>query len=487
VKIKSKVIIAIVLALALCLSISMPVLAAVPTVETYNAIVDGTNVTVNGNITATGVAGNDDIRGFVWDDMTSHANPGNVAPNVSGYNNNWTEAGAFNVGVFDYEITGLTALVTYYYRACAHSADGWAYGDELTFFALADGKVYLEFRPDLSETRMTKNPANPSLPVDILVEDMFTGYILPVYADDDQELFFIHCVPNRWDDSRDPVFASHILVHIDSSLSNAGEEGRSYRLELAWDEVTPNEEEIPAYAPNLRPRTRTVYSNTQYECYQDWFIIECNVDDGIEIDDLLALRVRRLYFTDDQKPEDELVGDLILHSIDILYPRGDLLGDPAGGVGDIIDDLIEDETLIGGVNLIYLFLSLIALGLTIAMFHSRNMMLGFPCVIFWAILGGYAYTESTTAWGDWQYYLFFASAFGMTIFCALAMYALRSKKEEKAEGDEYIDEGKDDIRYIDEGSPSEGDNSEESKESKQTKRVRGRAKERREKASRRMR
>ncbi len=458
--------------------------SVVPTVVTYNADVDGTNVTANGNITDTG-GGDDDIRGFVWDTVT-HANPLLDTPAASDYSDYWTEAGSFNVGVFDYEITGLTALVTYYYRACAHSDDGWAYGDEVTFFALAEGKVYLEFRPDLSETRITGNAANPSKPVDILVEDMFMGYILPIYADDDQELFFVHCVPNRWDNSKDPVFASHILVHIVSSLSDAGEEGRSYRLQLAWDEVTPNEEEIPAFAPNLRPRTRTVYSNTQYECYRDWFIIECNVDDGIEIDDLLALRVRRLFFTDDQDPADELLGDLIIHSIDILYPRGDLLGDPDGAVTTIINNLIAIGILIGGVDLIYLFLSLIALGLTMAMFHTRNMLLGFPCVIFWAVLGGYAYTESTVVWGDWQYYLFFASM-GMVIFSALAMYALRTPKEEKEEGDEFIDEGKDETRYIDEGSPSEGDSPEGSEVSKRTKGVRGRAKERREKASRRMR
>jgi len=41
VKIKSKVVIVTVLAVALFLSISIPVLAAVPTVETYNADVSG--------------------------------------------------------------------------------------------------------------------------------------------------------------------------------------------------------------------------------------------------------------------------------------------------------------------------------------------------------------------------------------------------------------------------------------------------------------
>ena len=128
----------------------------------------------------------------------------------------------------------------------------------------------------------------------------------------------------------------------------------------------------------------------------------------------------------------------------------------------------------------------IAVALTWAMFSSRNMMLGFPCAMFWAIMGGYCYTQSTATWDIW-YFLFFASAFGMTIFTMLAAFALRTKKEEVAEGDELIDEGTEDLHYIDEGKSTETENPEGSQMSSRTRGVRGRAKQRREKASRRMR
>ena len=101
--------------------------------------------------------------------------------------------------------------------------------------------------------------------------------------------------------------------------------------------------------------------------------------------------------------------------------------------------------------MILLGLALLALGLTVAMFVTRQMMLGFPCGLFWAILGGYAYTQSTTPWGDWQYFLFFASM-GMVVFSIFAAYALRTKKQEAVEGDLYFDEGGDaDVKFIDEG------------------------------------
>ena len=90
----------------------------------------------------------------------------------------------------------------------------------------------------------------------------------------------------------------------------------------------------------------------------------------------------------------------------------------------------------------------IAVLLTCLMFATRQSMLGFACAIFWMITGAQAYTLSTEPWGDIYYYLFFASAFGMTIFCILAAVGLRERRDtiadeelEKGEG-EYIDESK---------------------------------------------
>lgn len=139
---------------------------------------------------------------------------------------------------------------------------------------------------------------------------------------------------------------------------------------------------------------------------------------------------------------------------------------------------------IGGEAMILLALIFVPLGLTVAMFISRQAMLGFPCALFWAVLGGYAYTQSTTPWGDWQYYLFFASAFGMTTFTALAAFGLREKRDtladkdmEKGEG-EYIDEGRNDEKKdkMDDLFAIE----EESKPSKRTRELRERIKQRRE-------
>lgn len=109
-------------------------------------------------------------------------------------------------------------------------------------------------------------------------------------------------------------------------------------------------------------------------------------------------------------------------------------------------------------------LVIIPLVLTLAMFVTREMMLGFPCVIFWAILGGWCYQQSTVTW-DIDYFSFFASM-GMVIFSLMAMWGLRTRKQEVEEGDTYIDEGTGKgEKFIDEGGKTETEDIESGTES----------------------
>ena len=142
----------IVLLLSVVFTINEPIaMAAAPTMETRHADVANINVTLNGIITVTG-GGTCSERGFVWDTVI-RGDPGNTAPGASTYTNSWTEVGAFGIGAFDHDVTGLTELTLYYFRACAENNDGtWAYGEEREFFIGEEGKVYRGVRPDLDET-----------------------------------------------------------------------------------------------------------------------------------------------------------------------------------------------------------------------------------------------------------------------------------------------------------------------------------------------
>lgn len=421
-----------------------------PTVVTHNAEVTENTATLNGEITALGVPTDIDYVGFVWG-TTSQGDPGDTAPDASAYDDDWSESGSFGLETFDYDATELDELTTYYFRACAHSDAGWAYGDELSFFALAGDEVYIELRPDLDETRIRGNAGIPS---DAQV-GIYNGYSLPIWDSDNEELYFLIHIPDRWDGE------SNLPIEVVSALAAANESGHDYQLQFAWEHVTPNEEEIPITS-NLIYATRHVASDTQYECYRDWFTVDYDIDagDSLEAGDILALRLRRIAAGGQLV---DLDNELIVLQVGVLFARGDLLGDPdgAGGIMTLINLLIDTDILIGGVSLILLALALLALGLTVTMFMSRNAMLGFPCVIMWAILGGYCYTQSTTPWGDWQYYLAFASLLGMTTFCAFGAFGLREKRDtigdddmEHGDSGKYIDEGdKEKDVYLDEDTP----------------------------------
>ena len=401
------------------------------TVETTpNPDVDGTSVTLAGNITDTG-GGTCDDRGFVYG-TTSHANPGDIASDTTAYDSYWNEEGSFNAGAFSHEVTGLTALTVYYYRAFTSNDGTWVYGEEYSFFAVVDGKIYLEFRPDLDETGIVKNNFTPTN----AYVGIYHGYSLPIWNSDNETLYFLMCVPERWDGESDIIF------HIGSALANANESGNGYVLEVAWEKATPNAEVLPVtnYTEYI---SRTVYSNNQYEFYQDWtsFNYDIEPDDPIEADDLLALRIRRV----NTLKVDNLDGELIITHLGILFARGDLLGDPItseANVITIVGDLIEDGILIGGVSVLLLAFIILALGLMITAYVFRKMFIAFGAGAAWLLLGLYSLGSLSESTWDVYYGVFFFSL-GLMIASIVEAMALREKPEsvvEKDDLDSYLDE-----------------------------------------------
>ena len=88
--------------------------------------------------------------------------------------------------------------------------------------------------------------------------------------------------------------------------------------------------------------------------------------------------------------------------------------------------------------------------LMVAMFATRQMMLGFPAAIFWFLGGGAAFLISSTAW-DIYFIAGFGSILGMGVFSMYAAYDLNKRNKKNMTLGEDEDEGK----YIDEAKQPE--------------------------------
>ena len=273
--------------------------------------------------------------------------------------------------------------------------------------------VYLELRSDLDETRMVKKGgvATPvPAPYDI-TPGVFTGYLLQIWVNDDEdplydeELYFSICAPDRWDGENNP------LVHVTSALSSAENSTAGYILNINWDRVTPNVVEVVPVAFRSYTAMRFALNAPQYSCYQDWFVIDYDYDltDPMIAEDVMSFRLRRGSIVGwvQQGKDTDLVGDLIILEVSVLFPRDDLLGDPGDVVTtDNITDWIEDGTLIGGEEVEdvavalehFVFLTPLIF-LSVLAFWKYNALIFMLAAGMSAITGLYWYDVYTTNWG----------------------------------------------------------------------------------------
>ncbi len=120
--------------------------AAVPSVTTIAAtLVEETTTTVSGNVTSLNGLPGVDVRGFQYD--TDSGVP---------YSTNWTESGAWGIGIFSHSLTPLTSADFYFYRALsANTTVGYGYGSELTFFTKPNEPTGLVCTPGDKQVALT--------------------------------------------------------------------------------------------------------------------------------------------------------------------------------------------------------------------------------------------------------------------------------------------------------------------------------------------
>lgn len=137
-------------------------------------------------------------------------------------------------------------------------------GGVVTFEGTA--KRSLTLRPQLVSVNLVKTPLN-FVPTPITL-GAFTGFTMPVYNSDEQELYFKLRVPYRWDGVTNPYFKMIV------ALSAAEDVGDKFRFDLDWN-TTSVTGAITASVVNV-PVTTTVITDhsAQYSTYSVAFELD---------------------------------------------------------------------------------------------------------------------------------------------------------------------------------------------------------------------
>lgn len=171
------------------------------------------------------------------------------------------------------------------------------------------GLVYFELRPDLDRCAII-GQGKPTR----VIQGIYEGFSLPVYAADNEELFLAMCVPGRYDE------ASDIEVHVYCWLSQA-EDTKNFKLQLSWEHFTPGTDIAPATSNNVEVQTATGVGAAQFQSYKVCFTIDYDIDtpDNIVSDDIIGMRLRRIAAT-----ANECGGEIVINHLGIVFRRDKL-------------------------------------------------------------------------------------------------------------------------------------------------------------------
>lgn len=170
-----------------------------------------------------------------------------------------------------------------------------------------DALVWIELRPDLDfETvRAQGKPTQVS-------RGVTHGFSLPIYNNDNEELYLATYIPFRWDE------ASDIIVHIHCYLDTANVDKR-FNIQLSWKNFSDGDI-IPATSNDLTTETQTG-AVAQYKSYYVHFIIDYDIApaDPVISSDELHLRIRRLAAS-----ADEIAGKIVITHVGVTFQRNKL-------------------------------------------------------------------------------------------------------------------------------------------------------------------
>jgi len=147
----------------------------------------------------------------------------------------------------------------------------------------------------------------------IVNRGVFWGFSLPVYNNDDEELFTCKCLPPDWDGSSDPT------VYIGGWLDTANTD-KKFNLQVSVEKCdVVNNEVVPTSTHDYEVETDTGAA-AQYTSFKVAFTLDASAI-AVAVGNTLAIRVRRISAT-----VDEIAGEFVVEGMAVEY-----IADKLGG------------------------------------------------------------------------------------------------------------------------------------------------------------
>ena len=210
----------------------------------------------------------------------------------------WNGVGSINYGLYIEEPTGGTGNIGIWNDGTTILNDVITLNEQLVL--AGDGKVWIELRPELDFEIVKKNAVPLSYE-----RGLFTGFELPIWADDKEELTFEICVPDRWDG------ASTIHVHLDVYVIGAQDDGDAFRMQVEYEHYDGGVDIVPDTSTPIQVETLTGAS-AAFQSYHIHFDIPAGDMLG---DDILAFRVRRIAVVDGV----EIDGNIVFNHAGVIF------------------------------------------------------------------------------------------------------------------------------------------------------------------------
>lgn len=162
-------------------------------------------------------------------------------------------------------------------------------------------------RPAIYLGKVTNPAPNPAM----VERGAVLGFTMPIYNNDDQEIFCRDHVPGRWNG------ASDVELKIKCYIDTANTAGEKFQFQVSWSTLAFSGTNIvPSSTTDLKKET-TIVTGTQYAPYEvnytiDWNFVTPNVTAG----DLLSFRIRRIAV---EGGSDECEGNIVITDITVTY------------------------------------------------------------------------------------------------------------------------------------------------------------------------